>query len=269
MFFCPRWGSDSVDWEIFLDSVVEAGYHGVEIGLPDNNEEAKLILAHVQERNLLYILQHYETVTPDFEKHQIEYRNRMTRLATYQPYLINSHTGRDFFSIRQNMILLEDARNIADAHGVAIAHETHRSRFNFAAHVTSHYLGNPWLKLTWDISHWFCVAETLLEDQEEVLNNTIRHVAHIHARFGHTQGSQIDQFTNPKWDFIKERHLEVWDRVIAYHSELKNKQIGITTEFGPWPYMIFACPAKNGHELQFEWNKAMMTLIKNRYKIST
>ncbi len=266
LFFCPRWGADAVDWETFLDQVVDAGYHGVEIGLPDGTAEAEMILELINRRNLLYILQHYETTAPDFENHRTEYKNRITRLASYQPYLINSHTGRDFFTAAQNRILLHDAKEIADAHGLNITHETHRSRFNFAAHVTHDFLDNDWLKLTLDISHWFCVAETMLEDQEEIVTDTIPHVAHIHARYGHTQGPQIDQLDHQKWDYIKERHLQVWDKIIAYHLQHKSQQIGITTEFGPWPYMVSASPLENGHTIQFEWNRTLMTLLKTRYK---
>lgn len=266
LFFCPRWGSDSIGWETFLDAVVDAGYHGVEIGLPDHDEEAKYVLAAIKQRNLRYILQHYETISSNFDDHRIEYRKRITRLASYQPYLINSHTGRDFFTIEQNMLLLQDAKTIAEINGVTIAHETHRSRFNFACHVTSSYLSNRWLKLTWDVSHWFCVAETLLEDQELAIENAIKHMAHIHARFGHTQGPQIDEFSHEKWDSVKERHLLLWDKVINHHLQHNTKQIGITTEFGPWPYMVDHTPQQNGHVTQFAWNVAMLELLKTRYK---
>lgn len=265
LFFCPRWGSEIIPWHIFLRQVKEAGYDGVEIGLPENKDEASAILELIRKEGLRFILQHYETSAQDFKAHRNIYRKHLARLAQQQPYLINSHTGRDIFDYDQNMLLLEDAKKIEECSGVTIAHETHRSRFCFAAHVTNMYLNTDWLNFTWDVSHWFCVAESLLEDQEPVIERIVPHVQHLHARFGHTQGSQIDDFHSDRWDATKSRHLQLWDKVINLWHRSSRKEFGITTEFGPWPYMLESKSGLQAQCRQFEMNKDMMSLLKLRY----
>jgi hypothetical protein len=34
LFFCPRWGQEHTPWNVFLNNVKQAGYDGVEAGLP-------------------------------------------------------------------------------------------------------------------------------------------------------------------------------------------------------------------------------------------
>lgn len=266
LFFCPRWGSETIPLEKFVKKVKQANYDGLEIGLPENDLEATNLISLLETNGLKYILQHYETTNSDFIKHKQEYISRLERMATFKPYLINSHTGRDFFSYEQNMSLLEAALEISKKHSVTISHETHRSRFSFAAHITNNYLKNSWLDLTWDVSHWICVAETLLEDQEEVIKNTIPHVKHIHARIGHTQGPQLADLYDEKFSTTKERHLQLWDKVLLNHIKKGKQELGITTEFGPWPYM----PTLPQHILpttqQFQLNVEIMRILKQRIK---
>lgn len=269
LFFCPRWGSENIPWDVFLKNVKQEGFDGVETGLPENEKDAERLLELFHNYNLKYILQHYETDTSNFNQHKKSYLKHLKRLAAKQPYLINSHTGRDFFLYEQNVQLLEEGRNISDQNNTIITHETHRSRFSFAAHVTDHYLIHNWLKLTWDVSHWFCVAETLLEDQETVIKKIIPHIYHIHARIGHTQGPQIDDIKDKKWYKVIERHISLWEKVIYYHSKKGRKEFGITTEFGPWPYMFSKPSGKESSQHQFGLNIEMMKLLKAHFKKST
>ena len=264
LFFCPRWGSDAFSWELFLSRVVEVGYDGVEIGLPEDLKEAEALIRLIEAHGLKYIIQHYETHSPDFSTHQLQYVSHLERMAAQNPFLVNSHTGRDFFSFQQNTKLLERAEEIASKNNTIITHETHRSRFSFAAHVTEKYLQYDWLKLTLDISHWFCVAETLLEDQEAVLVKTIPHVQHIHARIGHTQGPQVANPEGKEWTDTCERHFQLWDNVLTYHRHIGTKVFGITTEFGPWPYMPVLPLNKASHIHQFELNINMLERLKAR-----
>jgi len=32
-FYCPRWGSESLSWELFFRKAIAAGYDGVEYGI--------------------------------------------------------------------------------------------------------------------------------------------------------------------------------------------------------------------------------------------
>jgi sugar phosphate isomerase/epimerase len=165
-FFCPYWGSESLPFDVFLANVKKEGYDGVEMGLPLFNNDRDGIVKAIQAQGLQLIAQHWETVDKDFETHFSNYKIRLKNLAAVKPLFINSQTGKDYYTVEQNTILINAAAEISAATGVRIVHETHRGKFSFAAHITETYLDQiPTLQLCLDISHWFCVAETMLHDQ--------------------------------------------------------------------------------------------------------
>jgi sugar phosphate isomerase/epimerase len=60
------WGSEELEKEAFFKKVKGAGYDGVEMNLPlDQNEKAN-ILKLIEKNDLELIAQHSETTTPDF-----------------------------------------------------------------------------------------------------------------------------------------------------------------------------------------------------------
>lgn len=261
LYFMPRWGSDAIPWENFIIAVKEAGYHGIEMGLPADDQEARYVFKLLRAHGLKYILQHYETTTVNFPQHIKEYRTRLEKMAGFAPFRINSHTGKDYFSKANNLLLLREARRISDETGIPLSHETHRSRFSYAAHATRPYLVYSWLRLTWDVSHWFCVAESLLEDQTDVLDQTIARVDHIHARFGHPQGPQIGNPDDPQWAHTRQRHLKLWQAVIRCARQRGVKELSITTEFGPPPYMPFVPAGRSSADHQFTLNYNLKQLL--------
>jgi len=52
------------------------------------------------------------------------------------------------------MELIDIAADIEQRTGIVIKHEMHRGKFNFAAHITSHFLeANPDIRMTADFSN--------------------------------------------------------------------------------------------------------------------
>lgn len=49
----------------------------------------------------------------------------------------------------------------------------------------------PSLSITADFSHWYNIAESFPEDEEEAINISIQHAVHIHAWVGHIQSAQV------------------------------------------------------------------------------
>lgn len=83
---------------------------------------------------------------------------------TFEPLLINCHTGRDIFSLEQ---------------------------------ILNHL---PELKLNLDISHWMVVHESDLSDQRHRVEKLLANVDHIHARVGFEEGPQVtDQTITDIW----------------------------------------------------------------------
>jgi len=267
-FFCPRWGSEGMPWEEFLLKVKIAGYDGVEVGVAKDasSKEMDTIWSISEKQGLALIIQHYDTSATEFSRHHDEYAAWFEKIRAYPTVKINAQTGRDFFSYEENKALIDLATAYSKASGIAVYHETHRSKFSFAAHITQMYLmGIPDLRLSLDVSHWVCVAETYLTDQEQAMALVIQRTGHIHARVGHTQGPQITDPRAPEWRDALEAHLNWWDRVVGGWKQRNELFMTITPEFGPVPYMI--CLPNTRQPISDQWtiNRYMMDLLRDRY----
>ena len=154
--------------------------------------------------------------------------------------------------------------NKAAESSIAIYQETHRNKWAYGAHRTFEILKkNPNLLLTFDVSHWFCVSESYLEDQSEAVALAVSRTRHLHARIGHTQGSQVIDPRLPEYKDAVAAHLKIWDRWIN-----EQKQLGvsctITPEFGPYPYLINTS-SKTDHQMQWELNLWMKNFLDEKY----
>lgn len=234
-FFCSDWGR-TVSFEEFCKMAVDAGFDGIETGIPADDKIAAELIETLRKYGLAYIFQ-CNLSGENFDEYLIAYRRELERAAELKPVLINSHTGKDHFCRAKNEMMVVAAESISQSTGVRIMHETHRGRFTFAAHVTREYLDRlPMLQLALDISHWCVVHETLLEDQPEAVSLAIQRTGHIHARIGHTQGPQVNDPRAPEWQHNLQQHLIWWDAVVANRRN-QQKPITITTEFGPPNYL--------------------------------
>jgi sugar phosphate isomerase/epimerase len=265
-FYCTRWGQERLPWDAFFRRVREEGYDGVETALPLTQAGQEPILNGSEKYGLKLIGQHWDTVTADFAVHARELEQRLRSMLHARAVLITSHTGKDFFSFEQNIQLLLISKRIAQENKVDIIHETHRGKFSFAAHITQRYLeAIPSLRLNLDISHWYTVAESYLEDQVQAIQLAVARTAHVHARIGHTQGSQVSDPRGKEWDLVLQQHLMQWDRVVERHRQLGSTDLGFTCEFGPAPYMQTFPGTDKPLSDQWEVNAFMKDLLKDRY----
>jgi sugar phosphate isomerase/epimerase len=269
-FFCPYWGSASLSFPQFFKKVKEAGYDGVEMSLPFGNTEKSYILSLLKDSDLELIGQHFETTDPDPLLHKKNYRKHLVNLAGAGPLFINSQTGKDYFSFRDNADLIDIAFQIEKETGIPVIHETHRGKFSFAAHITREYLEKiPKLELGLDLSHWCNVAESLLQDQTEAVDLALKHTRHIHARVGYAEGPQITDPRLPEWEETLKFHLMWWDKVFENFRRLDKDYLTITPEFGPYPYMVHLPFTRMPVADQWEINLHMKELLTARYNHTT
>jgi sugar phosphate isomerase/epimerase len=269
LFFCPRWGCENQPWDDFFYQVKDAGFDGVEMGFPftlsfDEKEEIKNGLKKYE---LKVIGQHWQTVEKDLATHKEVFKDHLYSLASLQPLFINSQTGKDYYTIEQNLSLIELANIISEDTGVEILHETHRGKWSFAAHITQQYLQlAPQLKITLDISHWCNVAESLLDDQEEAVQIAITQTHHLHARVGFNEGPQVIDPRAPENEMILNKHLQWWDQLIALKKKQQVKAFTITPEYGAPPYQQVMPYTKELISNQWDINCWMKDLLKSRYQ---
>ncbi len=263
-FFCTRWGSEALSWDLFCKKVKDEGYDGIEYGIPrtDTEKELDAIWNTAERFGLSIIAQHYDTYEAEFSKHFDLYNSWLQKIRSYPVVKINSQTGKDFFSFDQNKKLID----AASALGLNIVHETHRNKFAFAAHIAKEYLEKtPELRITLDISHWVCVAESYLEDQPEAVKIALARTEHLHARVGYPEGPQVPDPQNANWQVALNIHLAWWDKIYE-RKQKEGSVLTITPEFGPFPYMVHVPSTGKPVCDQWETNTYMMNLLTKRYQ---
>jgi hypothetical protein len=123
----------------------------------------------------------------------------------------------------------------------------------------------PGLRITFDVSHWCNVHESLLADQPETLALAIQRVDHIHARIGHPEGPQVNDPRAPEWDTAVKAHLAWWDQIVNLKKQ-KGDTLTILTEFGPADYMPTLPYTRKPLSDQWAINVYMMQLLRQRYQ---
>ena len=202
-------------------------------------------------------------------KEHLEYFKQMIGEAAkntlQRPLYINCHSGRDYFTFEQNKAFIDHTIQLSKETGVLICHETHRSRILFAAPVARQFIEKiPELRITFDVSHWCNVHETLLQDQQETLDLTLSRVDHIHARIGHPEGPQVNDPRAPEWENALKAHFAWWDKV-AQRKKQNGERMTVLTEFGPPDYMPTLPYTHQPMSDQWAINVHMMKLLKARY----
>jgi hypothetical protein len=265
-FLCPRWGSESLSPGEFLRRVVASGYDGVEVHLGDTDPEGEEIVAGARDLEMPIVLQHAMTMDRDLAIHIPLYTKRLRRLAGLKPLFINTQSGRDLFTLEENLRVFDAAALVEAETGIPLLHETHRARCLHTPWRTSELLrARPSTRLALDLSHWCNVCESLLGDQEDLIAPILPAVEHIHARVGWAQGPQVNDPRAPEWSEAVEAHLKWWDRIIGERRAGGASSFTITPEFGPPPYLPVLPHTREPLSDQWAINIHMMDLLRKRY----
>ncbi len=254
--------------EEYCAKVKKEGYDGIELWWPlekkDQDELFECLHRHELEVGFLC-----GGSDSNFQKHLDQFVRMVDAAAKesiQKPLYINCHTGRDYFSFEQGKTFLEHTIELSKSTGIKICNETHRSRLLYSAPVARHYMESlPELRVTFDVSHWCNVHESLLADQSETLDLTLQRVDHIHARIGHPEGPQVNDPRAPEWDSAVKAHFAWWDKIVELKKQ-KGEVLTILTEFGPPDYMPTLPYTRQPLADQWAVNVHMMHTIRNRYQ---
>jgi sugar phosphate isomerase/epimerase len=273
-YVCPFWGCENDTVEIFIEKVLSSGYEGIEINLPEKGNFTNDFIAKIEDiinerQDFNFIVQ--QLIAPQNETvgNYINKMNKnLVKLAACRPFFINSHTGSDHYSFDDNCKVIDAALNVSNKTGVRILHETHRGRFSFHAASLLPYLKKfPELELVGDFSHFCTVSESLLQGQEEILQQIIPHIAHIHARIGHEQGPQVNDPFAPEWHDHLTCFKNWWQQIIDVKNREGFSSITITPEFGPPPYMPVIPFTKQPIGNQWQININIMNYLKKNIAV--
>lgn len=251
----------------FCAAAKKEGYDGAEIWWPGEKKSIDELFAALKTNNLEVGFL-FGAGQSNWQEHLQTFKTMVEAAATnpYQrPLYINCHSGRDYFTFDQNMAFIDFTTQLHEKTGILICHETHRSRIMYAAPVCRQYMEKiPGLKLTFDVSHWCNVHESLLNDQEETVNMALERVEHIHARIGHAEGPQVNDPRAPEWETAVKQHFAWWDKVVDRKRKTGGR-ITVLTEFGPADYMPTLPYTRQPVADQWAINVHMMQLLRKRY----
>lgn len=272
-YFYPRWGAEHIDWVVFLDRVKNEGYKGIEwfpfgeISLVDYDR----VFGLLEERGLQYCIvmavkDSYET----FEDYLLLLEKQLfmlSDLVRLKPLFISAQVGREYFTIDQISRCIHLCNQVEKQTGVSIFQETHRNKWSYGIHRLEPIIELfPDLKLTLDISHWFCVSESFLEDQQFLLSKILHHVHHVHCRVGHTQGSQVHDVSHIMYEDIVQKHTKVWQQYLDNKLSKEESYLTFTTEFGPPPYLISCGDKDLDYQEQWRQNVWIKHYLENNLK---
>jgi len=232
-----KWDMPELSLRGFLQRIKTAGFDGCEIFLPDLKEGAGESVDLLEELDL-QLVGMIASDGPTLAEHLRSLEDRFARAAAYKPVRINCHTGKDFFSLEENVKIIKRSLELSAEAGIPLSHETHRGRATFSTVSTSRLIqAVPEMRLTADFSHWCCVHESLLQDQPEALAQAMDHTDYIHARVGHIEGPQVSDPLAPEWNTELEIHMDWWERIAHLHRRRETEVLQVCPEFGPPPYM--------------------------------
>jgi hypothetical protein len=233
-YFKALWGMQG-SYEEQIARIAEAGYDGVEATLPppDKQQEFKQLL----DRYELPFIAQINSRGQSVDEHIESFEGLLNRAVELKPVLINSQSARDSMEYEEQLEFFGRVLELEKRAGIQVGHETHRSRAMFTPWSTSRLLRDlPDLRITADFSHWVCVCERLLHDQEEHLKTAISRTVHIHGRVGYSQGPQVPDPSAPEYAAELARHIGWWQSMIRSAAERGLSSLAFTPEFGPPPY---------------------------------
>lgn len=229
-FFKSTWGMDGSFAEQ-IAQIASAGYEGVEtVYFDDNLDDARKLIAD-QGLRLVYMI---------FPQSAEDVKIGIERAQKLGAELVNAHGGKDWWSVDDGCRFFEGALKAIEESGTELCFETHRGRLLFEPQSTAAYLKRfPDLRITADFSHWTCVCESMLRDQDDAVKLACKHAYYTHARIGHEEGPQVPDPTADVWSDQKGRFLEMWGWIKEAHAARGAKDMRIDPEFGPRNYMWF------------------------------
>jgi len=258
------WGMDRPTLEDNLNLIKDAGFDGVEMQVPCNSAERGRLGSLLNEIGLVLVAQvRAEGSTVD---EQIDFLEKELNSALgLNTLLTNVHCGKDYWSLAENIRVISIVQRLASELGLKILHETHRARATFCTKSTMDIIDAlPEIRFTADFSHWCCVHNSLLQDQQDSVNRVIERSDYIHARVGSAFSPQVTDPRAADWKEAVEAHVRWWERIAEHHKNNNSEFLPICSEFGPPGYMVTLPSTGKPIADQWDINCYMKEILKER-----
>ncbi len=223
----------------------EAGvFDGVEGPVPASGAAREEFAARLRDADRPFIAEivtggDYVPKHRDPARHLAEFSRLAEGAMGCSPLSLTVLAGCDAWPLAQSVDFLGRALEEAERLGAAASFETHRSRPTFNQWATRELLRQlPALRLTCDFSHWCCVCERfVLDDEPEILALCAGRADHVHARVGYEQGPQVPHPDAAEYRPALGSHERWWDALWSAAARAGRELVTMTPEFGPDRYL--------------------------------
>jgi sugar phosphate isomerase/epimerase len=257
------WGVE--DWEKSFPKIKANGYEAVETPPMMLNEDQRIKLQDlIKKHDLKFVYQVHTNVytegrNNDMDHHVNYFREQLRHAKSMGAILCNSHSGLDSWTDEEKIVFFTRLVEVEKEEGIPVCHETHRRRALYNPWTTRNILQRvPDLKICADLSHWFNVCESTLDEMLDIIEIVGRHCILIHGRVGHSQGPQVPDPRAPEWLCWVEAHERCWDIIWQQQKAVGRTYTFFEPEFGPPPYCpvlpFTGMPVTNVWEIS-EWIK--------------
>jgi len=111
-FYAPHWGN-TLPFNTFCRNVKDAGYVGVEMAVPFDQQERQTLLDTLHDYDLELIGQYWQSFESDLGEHGRNYEKYLRHLIAADPVFVNCQTGKDYFTFEQNRQLFAIAARVS------------------------------------------------------------------------------------------------------------------------------------------------------------
>src|SRR3569833_1299457 len=108
LFFRSTWGMEAPSLPNQLLQIQQAGFDGVELGVPATLQACAEARRRVDDLGLQVVVQQW-TAGHTAAEHAASFEEQYQRALALRPLQVNSHTGRDYFSLEDNLKVFDHA----------------------------------------------------------------------------------------------------------------------------------------------------------------
>jgi sugar phosphate isomerase/epimerase len=236
--------TNGFDLDAALKDCGGPNFDGVEGPLPEEANAKAAFVAKIKDHGVPFIAEvttggGYVPTTRRLHLHIEDFARKAEVALEAEPIFITVLGGSDSWHLPESVEFFGQALEVADELGVKVSFETHRSRSTFSPWATSELLEQlPAMMLTADFSHWCCVCERLVLDEEPaILKQVAARTTHIHARVGYEQGPQVPHPAAPEYAGALSAHEGWWSAIWRAQMVAGRRMATLTPECGPDGYL--------------------------------
>eukprot|EP00759_Apiculatamorpha_spiralis_P040083 PhF_6_TR38730/c1_g1_i1/m.57974 len=184
LVFKTLWGVAELDdpllWPSTFRRIKADGFDGIEhvatgpfFAFAKDPDTFKRLLS---ENGLKYIAQAHTCGYPvpngtTVADHLASLRTQVQAAVQFNPVLVNSHSGKDSFTLEEALEFFNGALAIEKEFNIPILHESHRQRILYSPFVMRDLVKSgrlsPDVKINADLSHWAVVCERCMDDTND------------------------------------------------------------------------------------------------------